>query len=104
MHDTHLYSAKVNSRLLQLYHVLNKVSTFGNDPTLIVYKSVLRSVMMCVPQPLGGSAAETHVSEQQFQTAFWGHLAIRQYAGEQAGVSLITECDGSKKRSRSISR
>ena len=45
---THLYSAKANSRLVQLYHVLSKISTFGNDRTVIVYKSVVRSVMMCV--------------------------------------------------------
>ena len=44
----HTRHTSVFGKLVQLYHVMNKISTFGNDPTVIVYKSVVRSVMMCV--------------------------------------------------------
>jgi hypothetical protein len=55
---------KVNNRPRQLFPILNKSSTININLALIIYKSLIRSILTYA-SPVWGYAAKTHMTELQ---------------------------------------
>jgi hypothetical protein len=55
---------KANNRLRQMFHILNKSSTIDINLALIIYKSLLRSILKYA-SPVRGYAAETYINKLQ---------------------------------------
>jgi hypothetical protein len=69
-HRTHISCIlrKANYRLRQLFPILNRSSTIDINIALIIYKSLLRS-LLTYASPVWGYAANTHINKlQTFQT------------------------------------